>query len=158
MKKGVPVAKKSTTKNKLTREELNEFKIMLLAKRKEIFGSVNAMEDETLRKTRTDLSTMPIHMADAGSDNFELENTIGLMDSERKLLTEIDDALGRIEDGTYGICEGTGKPISKERLKAIPWTRYCVEYASQKEKGLIARESNESSSDFDEDTNEGENR
>jgi RNA polymerase-binding protein DksA len=51
------------------------------------------------------------------------------MDGERKLLREIDDALERIEQGTYGICEGTGKPILKARLKAQPWARYCVDYA-----------------------------
>jgi RNA polymerase-binding protein DksA len=72
---------------------------------------------------------MPIHMADLGTDNYEQEFALGLMDGERKLLREIDDALERIEQGTYGICEGTGKPILKARLKAQPWARYCVDYA-----------------------------
>ena len=59
------------------------------------------------------------------------------MDSERRILHEIDDALQRIEDGTYGICEGTGEPISKARLKAQPWARYCVEYARMVEEGRV---------------------
>jgi DnaK suppressor protein len=75
-------------------------------------------------------------MADVGSDNFEQEFTLELLDSERKVIIEINDALKRIDEGTYGICEGTGKPIERGRLEAIPWARYSVEYASQKEKGL----------------------
>ena len=80
---------------------------------------------------------MPIHMADLGTDNYEQEFALGLMDSERKLLREIDDALQRIEEGTYGICEATGEPIATNRLKAKPWARYCVEYARKLEQGLV---------------------
>jgi DnaK suppressor protein len=60
-----------------------------------------------------------------------------LMDSARKLLVEIDDALNRITTGTYGICEGTGKPIRKARLEAQPWARYSVEYAKMVEEGRV---------------------
>jgi len=75
-----------------------------------------------------------------GTDTFELENTLGLVDKERKLLLEIVDALGRIEKDTYGICEGNNEAIPKERLEAIPWARYCVACASLSEKGLLDRE------------------
>jgi RNA polymerase-binding protein DksA len=125
IKKGTP----------LTKADLAAFKEMLLEKRNELLGNVNTMEDETLRKPRSELSNMPVHMADVGTDNYEMENTLGLMDSERKILREIDDALTRIENGTYGICEGTGELIPKQRLKAIPWARYCVAYAELLEKG-----------------------
>ncbi len=124
----------------LTRAELRRFKTMLLAKRHEILADVITMENEALRKESTDLSRLPIHMADAGTDNYEVENTLGLMDSERKLLADIDEALQRIEDGTYGICQGSGKPIPKPRLEAIPWARYCVEYASISEKKLTTKQ------------------
>jgi DnaK suppressor protein len=94
-----------------------------------------------LRQSRLDasgdLSSMPIHMADLGTDNFEQEFSLDLMDSERRLLVEIEDALHRIETGTYGICEGTGKPISKARLEAQPWARYSVEYAKMVEEGRV---------------------
>jgi len=117
---------------------------MLLEKRREILLNVNEMEDEALKKSRLDasgdLSSMPIHMADIGTDNYEQEFTLGLMDSERKLLREIDDALQRIEERTYGICEGTGKPIPKARLEAQPWARYCVEYARMLEQGLVTEQ------------------
>jgi RNA polymerase-binding protein DksA len=117
---------------------------MLLEKRREIVGNVNEMEDEALKRSRLDasgdLSSMPIHMADIGTDNYEQEFALGLMDSERKLLREIDDALERIQQGTYGVCEGTGKPIPKARLRAQPWARYCVEYARMLEEGLLTEQ------------------
>jgi len=147
-----------TKKCRLSGADTEHFKQMLLEKRREIVGDVNEIEDETLKKSRIDatgdLSSMPIHMADIGTDNYEQEFALGLMDSERKLLREIDDALQRIEQGTYGICEGTGKPIPKARLKAQPWARHCVEYARILEQGLVTKqeeyededESNEDSS------------
>ena len=112
---------------------------MLLAKLTEILGNVTSMETEALRRDRSDLSNMPIHMADLGTDNYEIDNIIGLVDSERKILVEINDALSRIEDGTYGICQGHSEPIPKQRLKAIPWARYCVACATLLEKGLLSK-------------------
>lgn len=147
--------KKKTGKVRLTPEEIKQFKAVLLAKRDEILGNVLSMEDETLRKERTDLSNMPFHMADAGTDNYEMENTLGLMDSERRLLMEIDDALARIEAGTYGICEGNEEPIPKGRLHAIPWARYCVACASKSEKGPgVRREAVEEPQYEEQDTEE----
>jgi DnaK suppressor protein len=131
-------------KKHLTSANIELFKQMLLDKRREILINVNNIEDETLKKSRLDasgdLSSMPIHMADLGTDNYEQEFALGLMDSERKLLQEIDDALQRIEEGTYGICQGTGQPIPKARLEAQPWARYCVEYARLLEKGIVTEE------------------
>jgi DnaK suppressor protein len=122
--------------------EAKHFRELLLQKRREILKNVTEFEDEALRKSRLDatgdLSCMPIHMADLGTDNYEQEFALGLMDSERKLLQEIDLALGRIEKKTYGICLGTGKPIPKARLEARPWARYCVEYARMLEQGLVS--------------------
>jgi RNA polymerase-binding protein DksA len=133
-----------TRKSRLTAAETERFKQMLLEKRREIIGDVNEMEDEALKKPRLDaagdLSSMPIHMADIGTDNYEQEFALGLMDSERKLLKEIDDALERIGHRVYGICEGTGKPIAKARLQAQPWARYCVEYARMLEQGFITEQ------------------
>lgn len=132
-----------TGKAGLTKADIKRFQQMLLEKRREILASVNEMEDEALKKSRLDasgdLSSMPIHMADIGTDIYEQEFALGLMDSERKLLREIDDALQRIEQRTYGICEGTGKPIPKPRLEAQPWARYCIEYARMLEKGLVTK-------------------
>jgi DnaK suppressor protein len=137
------VAKKVRKKRHsvLADSEIQRFKEILLQKRIELIGDVNSIESEALRKSRLDaagdLSSMPIHMADIGTDNFEQEFALGLMDSERKLLAEINEALIRIENGVYGICEGTAKPIQKARLQANPWARYCIEYATMVEKGLV---------------------
>jgi len=134
-------AKEQNPKSPLSEKEIAGFKAMLLQRRREIHQNVHVIEGETLRKSRLDasgdLSSMPIHMADLGTDNFQQEFSLGLMDSERRLITEIDDALHRIEAGTYGICEGTGKPIAKARLEAQPWARYSVEYARLIEQGRV---------------------
>ena len=136
----------STRKKKrnLTAADIKHFKQILLEKRIEILRNVTEIEDEALKKSRLDatgdLSSMPIHMADLGSDNFEQEFALGLMDSERKLLREIDFALERIHKGIYGICTGTGQPIPKARLEAQPWARYCIDYARKLEQGLVVEE------------------
>jgi len=134
------VSRPAKKEDKLTAADIEHFKQLLLEKRGEIVNSVSEIKDEALKKSMLDasgdLSSMPIHMADLGTDNYEQEFALGLMDSERKLLQEIDDALLRIQEGTFGICEGTGEQISKARLEAKPWARYCVEYAQMLEKGL----------------------
>ena len=122
----------------ITPRELEHFRDMLLAKRREIVGDMSQMEREALRTGGgSNLSNLPLHMADMGTDNYEQEFTLGLVEKDRNLLREINSALAKIMDGTYGICEGTGKPISKVRLEAQPWARYSIEYARQKEKGFI---------------------
>lgn len=148
------MAKEKTNKSGLTPAEIREFKALLLEKLEEILDNVVFMEEEALRKPRTDLSNLPFHMADAGTDTFELENTLGLVDSERKLLLEIVDALARIENDTYGICEGNNEPIPKARLDAIPWARYCVACASLSEKSLLVRKDYFDESDYYDQTNE----
>ena len=122
----------------LTREELKEFRKLLLAKRRELVGDMTGIEAEALgadrQESKGDISD---HPADAGTDNFEQEFSLGLLESERNMLTEIDQALSRIDKGTYGVCLGTGKPISKARLAARPWAPYSIEYARMVEKGLV---------------------
>ncbi len=136
-----PNEREQTPKVRLSSADLERFKELLLHKRREILGNVHEIEGEALRKSRLDasgdLSSMPIHMADLGTDNFEQEFSLELMDSERRLLEEIEAALHRIETGTFGICEGTGKPIPKARLEAQPWARYSVEYAKLIEEGRV---------------------
>ena len=134
-------ATKKRTSRKLTKANVEFFRGLLLQKRKEIFQNVFEIEGEALKKSRLDasgdLSSMPIHMADIGTDNYEQEFALDLMDSERRILHEIDDALQRVEEGVYGVCEGTGQPIPKARLEAQPWARYCVEYARMVEEGRV---------------------
>ena len=110
---------------KLTAVELRKFKKKLLNKRAEITGDVGKMEAHALQSTEQDNSVD--HMADFGTDNFEQQLTLGLIENNEKLLGQIDAALERIEKGTYGLCVNTGAPISKARLDAIPWAAYCIE-------------------------------
>ena len=79
------------------------------------------------------MSAVPSHIADMGSDTFEQDNTILLMNSEGETLTHIEAALERIEGGTYGICTECEGKIPKTRLKAIPYTPHCVKCASELE-------------------------
>lgn len=119
----------------LSSRELEHFREQLLAKRRELVGDMSSMEHEALRSSGgTNLSNLPIHMADMGTDNYEQEFTLGLVEKDRELLREINIALGKIQNGSYGICEGTGKPINKPRLEAQPWAKYSIEYARQLEK------------------------
>lgn len=120
---------------KLGRRELDHYRELLLEKRKEILADVMAIE-ESVFQGGGELSSMPVHMADIGTDSYEQEFSLGLMEEEKRTLAEIQQALARIEDGTFGICEGLGVPIEKERLEAIPWTRYSLEYARMREKGV----------------------
>jgi len=139
----VEARKRTRTERPLTAEEIEQFRQLLLQKRSELLGDVSTLHNEALKKDRRDaagdLSSMPIHMADLGTDNFELEFTLGLIEGERAILREIDAALDRIRAGTYGICEATGKPIGRARLRAKPWARYCYEYTLAQEQGLTRR-------------------
>ena len=142
--KGITVAKKSKTaaaevavapneqqireiKTKLTKKELDEYRALLLTKRRQLFGMLSGMEDEALRSSGGNLSNMPVHMADMGSDVYDQDFTLGMAETERAILAEIDAALQRIEDKTFGVCQMTGKPISKARLDAKPWAKYTIE-------------------------------
>lgn len=119
----------------LTKRDLEHFRELLLEKRRELVGDMSSMEREALRTSGgSNLSTLPIHMADQGTDNYEQEFTLGLVEKDRVLLREINHALAKIQNGTYGICEGTGLPISRARLEAQPWARHSIEYARQMEK------------------------
>ena len=121
----------------MKKPEMKVYKDQLLLLRGRLRGDVNAMADAALNKTRTeasgDLSSMPIHMADVGSDNFEQEFTLSLMENEEDALAQIDAALERIEDGVYGSCIECEARIPKTRLNAIPYTPYCVKCAGKLE-------------------------
>jgi RNA polymerase-binding protein DksA len=115
--------------------DLEHFRKLLLDRRRRILGTVQGMEEEALKASDQDFSVD--HMADHGSDNFEQDFTLALVESERKELVEIERALQRIEHGTYGICEGTGEVIPRPRLEAIPHARYSVEYQRKLEAGEV---------------------
>ena len=124
----------SKIKTHLTRKELTAYKALLLEKRRHIVGMVSGLETEALRSSGGNLSNMPIHMADVGTDVFEQDFTLGMAATERELIIEIDAALERIVAKTYGVCQQTGKPIPKARLQAKPWAKYTIEAARMAER------------------------
>ena len=117
--------------------DLAQYKKILLEIRVKLIGNVNHMEDEALRKSRQDasgdLSNVPIHMADVGTDNYDRDLTIGLIQSGEDELRAIDEALEKISNKTYGECEECGKKISKVRLMALPYVKNCIECQRQEE-------------------------
>jgi len=119
----------------LKKSEAKEFKNMLLSLRSRLRGDVTAMADAALRKTRSeasgDLSSMPIHMADMGTDAFEQEFTLSLMEHDGSALEQIEAALVRIEDGHYGVCVECEAKIPKARLQVLPHTPHCVKCAEK---------------------------
>ena len=118
------------SRGKLTAKDRKIFREMLLRRRSLLVGDMNHMQDNALNKSVAaaagDLSTVPYHMADVGTDNFEHEFSLGLIENEEEELQEIDQALERLDKGTYGICESCKKPIPKARLKIIPYARLCI--------------------------------
>ncbi len=120
-------------KTGLSKKDLATFRGLLLTQRAELIGDVQGLE-ASRSNASGDLSHMPLHMADVGSDSFEQEFTLGLMESERRTLIEIDEALQRIGDGTYGVCLESAQPIARPRLEAKPWAKYTIEVAREHER------------------------
>lgn len=130
---------KKIPKTKLTKRALQSFGRMLLDKRQELVGNMENLSNEALNSNQASggLSSMPLHMADLGTDNWEQEFTLGLIESERSLVREIDDALSRIGNRTYGVCLATHRRIDTARLRAKPWAKFCIEYARLRELGRV---------------------
>ena len=110
--------------------ELEDYRKKLIALRNQMHGDVSSITETAMRKNRIDESPVsgasPIHLADAGSDNFEQEFTLSLMEAGAETLQKIKEAIRRIDDGTYGVCEDCGAKIPKKRLEAIPYASKCV--------------------------------
>jgi RNA polymerase-binding protein DksA len=121
--------------------ELGTYRKLLLEKRRLLMGDVSALEKAALEKNRQeasgDLSKMPHDMADIGSDNYEQEFTLGLIETEHATLQAVEEALQRIENNEYGKCLSCGEPIPKARLKALPHARLCIRCKQLEEKGLL---------------------
>jgi RNA polymerase-binding transcription factor DksA len=120
----------------MTKTELEGFRQQLVKLRERLNGDVSSLTEEALGQANAaggNLSNMPIHMADLGSDNFEQENTLNLLANEQQQLEEIRDALERLRQGTFGRCENCETAIPKARLKELPYARFCVACARKQE-------------------------
>ncbi len=91
-------------------------------------------QNDLVKDAKEEQPSFSLHMADAATDSFDRDLALSRASAEQDAVYEIDEALDRIREGTYGICELTGKPIEASRLEAIPWTRFSMEAEKQLEK------------------------
>jgi len=110
--------------------EWQKFYDRLLELREQLLRQMDGLAKESAQE----LPSYSLHMADSGTDNFDRDFALSLLSSDKDAVYEIEEALKRIERGSYGVCELTGKVIPKARLEAIPWTRFTVEAQAQLER------------------------
>ena len=150
-------------------EKYKRFYKLLLDLRNHLTAGITLHSEETLKRSSKDdsgdLSSYGQHMADAGTDTFDRDFALSLVSSEQEALSEIDAAIKRIHAGTYGICELTQKPISKDRLLAVPFTRHSAEaqkglernrYRARTAGGLFGELGEEGGKISDDDSSRGE--
>ena len=143
VKKKAPVKKKNTSRktagtlsgkiarNKyLTKKQLKEQLNRLLDLRERVTGEISSINRDSLSQNERDPS-----LSDQGTDTFDREFALNQLSSEQDILFEIDEAIRRIENGTYGICEMTNEQINIERLEALPYVRHSIKAQSELEKG-----------------------
>ena len=123
---------------KLSKDDGTKYKKLLLDLRDHLIDGVNFLASDNLKRTQREasgeLSGYSLHMADAGTDNFDREFALSLVSNEQEALYEIEEALKRLEHSTYGVCGNCEKNIMKARLEAVPFARLCVNCQSEIEK------------------------
>ncbi|WP_395751344.1 TraR/DksA family transcriptional regulator [Prosthecobacter sp.] len=117
---------------------LKKQKQRLVELRDAYLNSIEGVASETIRNENGDSSAFGMHQADAGSDAYDRDFALSLLGKEQDALYEINEALKRIETGTYGVCEGTGHQIPEERLEAMPFARFSVAYQEKIERSQMS--------------------
>ncbi len=122
----------------MTQSEIATYRERLVALMKRLAGDRSQLKDEALRTTGGEasgsLSDVPLHLGDLGSHEFEEAVTLCLVENEEHIIAEINGALTRMEEGTFGRCEECRKPISRKRLEALPYSRYCIGCAQKQQR------------------------
>ncbi|MBM3248406.1 MAG: TraR/DksA family transcriptional regulator [Candidatus Omnitrophica bacterium] len=124
-------------KAKMNKKDLKVYKKLLTEIRDNIIDQIKHISESTQKSQRDasgDISGYSFHMADVATDTYDREFSLSLASNDRQLLYDIDDALKRVEEGTFGMCEECSKPITKSRLKAIPYTKLCLGCQKKREK------------------------
>jgi RNA polymerase-binding protein DksA len=118
-------------------EEIETYRGTLARLRARLRGDLDQMTEEALKRNQPEasgnLSNMPLHMADVGTESYDQEFTLGLIENEQTIIEQIDEALGRIAQGTFGKCLGCGTMIPRPRLQALPYARHCIDCARKQE-------------------------
>jgi RNA polymerase-binding transcription factor DksA len=123
-------AKAAPAESPLTPAEVAEFRGLLLRLRDKVNGTVTSISQDTL---------LPVRAEDEDHDSFDQGLALTVAGTENGMMREINDALRRIDNGVYGLCELTGAQINRARLKAIPYARFCLEAQSEQESARARR-------------------
>ena len=118
---------------KLSKKELERYRRLLEAKKNSLSADLAKTRDA--EEETTEESTQDI--ADKAVSSYTREFLYSLSDADRNTLLQIDEALSRIEEGTFGTCVNCGSPMAEKRLNAVPWTPYCIDCQELSEKGLL---------------------
>jgi DnaK suppressor protein len=125
----VPQTSTMAARTPLTKKEIQELKDQLVAERADLQAQFDELEESSFSTNQSDLTgemSFDEEYADAGTATFERERDLSLVNNLRDLMERIDRALGKIQEGTYGLCDRCGKPIEKLRLKALPYANLCI--------------------------------
>ncbi|MFC1548925.1 TraR/DksA family transcriptional regulator [Candidatus Omnitrophota bacterium] len=131
--------KKTTGKKKsFTKKDLDAVRKQLVKEKAKILDEIISLQGDVVKKSLKDasgdLSGYAFHMADMATDLYDREFSLELAEGERERLYALDDAITRIDEGTYGQCNGCGCSIKKQRLKAMPQAELCIKCQEEKEK------------------------
>ena len=121
----------------LTKEQLKYFRQLLITERAKFVQEIKSIAQETSKSPREasgDLSAYTVHMADMAADTYERELSMDIVSNEQEVLYQIDDALKRLDEGTFGVCQQCNKPITMSRLKAVPYASLCIKCQRDKER------------------------
>lgn len=113
----------------LNKEQVKQLRQLLITERAKLAGEIKAIAEDASKSPRDasgDLSAYTVHMADMSADTYERELSMNIVSSEQELLYQIDDALKRLDDGSFGVCQQCNQPIAMSRLKAVPYASMCI--------------------------------
>jgi RNA polymerase-binding transcription factor len=129
---------KGPKKKSYTKVELAKIRKRLVSQKSDALHEIMCIKEDSLGKSQKeasgDLSGYSFHMADMATDLYEREFLLGLAEGEREMLYALDEALKRIDDGIYGVCDECGESVTKQRLKAMPQAKCCIKCQEIKEK------------------------
>ena len=120
----------------LTKDQAKQFRQLLITERAKLAEEIKSIARDAStspREASGDLSAYTVHMADMAADTYERELSMNIASSEQEILYQIDDALKRLDDGSFGTCQQCSGPISMSRLKAVPYASLCINCQRAKE-------------------------
>lgn len=120
----------------MTKPQLKQFRQLLITERAKFVDEIKSLAKNVAKSPREasgDLSAYTVHMADMAADTYDRELSMNVVSSEQEVLYQIDDALKRLEDGTFGVCQQCSAAITMSRLKAVPYASMCIKCQRTKE-------------------------